>query len=38
MVKAVVGHTRQGVTQQHYFKQGYTVSQLRDAIEKFWTL
>lgn len=35
VVKAVVGHTRQGVTQQHYFRQGYTVTQLRDAIEQF---
>jgi integrase len=35
IVKAVVGHTRQGVTQQHYFRQGYTVTQLRAAIEKF---
>ena len=35
VVKAVVGHTRQGVTQQHYFKASYTVTQLRDALEKF---
>ncbi len=35
VVKAVVGHTRQGVTQQHYFRQGYTVAQLQDALERF---
>lgn len=35
VVKGVVGHTQQGVTQQHYFKAGYTVSQLKEAIEKF---
>lgn len=34
-VKALVGHTREGVTQQHYFKQGYTLAQLKGAIEKF---
>lgn len=35
VVKAIVGHARQGVTQQHYFRQGYTVSQLQEALEKF---
>ena len=34
MVKALVGHAQEGVTQQHYFKQGYRISQLRDALEK----
>lgn len=34
IVKSVVGHTKSGVTQQHYFKAGYTLGQLRDAIEK----
>ncbi|MFD1253971.1 site-specific tyrosine recombinase XerD [Devosia equisanguinis] len=35
LVKAIVGHTREGVTQQHYFKQGYTVTQLKDALERY---
>ncbi len=34
IVKAIVGHAQQGVTQQHYFKQGYTLRQLNDAIQK----
>lgn len=34
VVQAVVGHTRKGVTQQNYFKRGYTVRQLDDAIRK----
>jgi len=34
IVKALVGHTREGVTQQHYFQQGYTLKQLSDALEK----
>ena len=34
IVKALVGHARQGVTQQHYFKQGYTLQQLDDALQK----
>ena len=34
MVKALVGHTQKGVTQQHYFQQGYTLKQLSDALEK----
>jgi integrase len=33
IVKAIVGHSQSGVTQQHYFKQGYTIKQLHDAIE-----
>lgn len=34
IVKALVGHQQQGVTQQHYFKQGYTVAQLQRAISR----
>jgi integrase len=34
IVKSIVGHEQQGVTQQHYFSSGYKVSQLRDALEK----
>lgn len=34
IVKAIVGHAQQGVTQQHYFKEGYTLRQLNDAIQK----
>ncbi|MCD2183590.1 tyrosine-type recombinase/integrase [Rhizobium sp. GN54] len=34
IVKAIVGHQQQGVTQQNYFKQGYTVQQLDSALQK----
>ncbi|WP_418137314.1 site-specific integrase [Agrobacterium sp. El2ro-1b] len=34
IIKAIVGHAQQGVTQQHYFKEGYTLRQLNDAIQK----
>lgn len=34
VVQALVGHTRQGVTHQNYFKQGYTLQQLSEAIQK----
>ena len=34
IVQALVGHTRQGVTHQNYFKQGYTLQQLNEAIKK----
>ncbi|RWL50116.1 MAG: site-specific integrase [Mesorhizobium sp.] len=35
LAKAIVGHTRQGVTQKHYFKQGYTLAQMQEALRKF---
>lgn len=35
LVKAIVGHKRQGVTQEHYFKQGYTIQQMQAALERF---
>ncbi|MGA0564923.1 site-specific integrase [Ancylobacter sp. VNQ12] len=34
VVKSVVGHTKSGVTQQHYFKAGYTLHQLQSAVEE----
>ncbi len=34
MVKAIVGHAQEGVTQQNYFKQGYKLQQLADALGK----
>ena len=33
--RAVVGHAQEGVTQQHYFREGYTLRQLSDAMELF---
>jgi len=35
VVKAIVGHAQEGVTQQHYFREGYKLTQLSDAIEVF---
>jgi integrase len=35
IIKAIVGHERTGVTQQVYFKEGYTVPQLREALNSF---
>jgi integrase len=34
LVKAIIGHAQEGVTQQSYFKQGYKLQQLSGAIEK----
>ena len=34
IVKSIMGHAQEGVTQTVYFKDGYTVTQKRDAIEK----
>jgi len=34
VVQALVGHTRQGVTHQNYFKQGYTLQQMNEAVQK----
>ncbi|WP_159601663.1 tyrosine-type recombinase/integrase [Starkeya nomas] len=33
IVQSVVGHTKSGVTQQYYFKAGYTLAQLSEAVE-----
>ncbi|WP_287180408.1 site-specific integrase [Mesorhizobium sp.] len=35
LVKSIVGHTRQGVTHEHYFKQGYTLAQMQAALRNF---
>lgn len=35
IVKSVVGHERSGVTQQTYFKSGYSTEQLHEAVNKF---
>jgi integrase len=35
IVQGIVGHTRKGVTQQHYFDAGYKIRQLKDAIERY---
>jgi len=35
LVKCIVGHERSGVTQEVYFREGYTLVQLKAAIDKF---
>lgn len=35
IVQCVVGHVREGVTQSVYMKEGYTLEQLKGAIERF---
>lgn len=35
LVQTIVGHEREGVTMKTYFGEGYTVEQLKDAIENF---
>jgi integrase len=34
VAQSIVGHTRKGVTQQRYFRQGYSIQQLAAAIQK----
>lgn len=34
-IQFIVGHERQGVTHQVYMKEGYTLSQTSDAVERF---
>lgn len=34
IVKAIVGHAQKGVTQQNYFKEGYTLQQMADAMNE----
>lgn len=34
VVKAILGHEQEGMTQKQYFKQGYTLQQLHDALHK----
>ncbi|WP_054007018.1 site-specific integrase [Cypionkella psychrotolerans] len=35
MVQTLVGHEKEGVTAKTYFSEGYKVSQLKEAIERF---
>ena len=35
IIQSVVGHAREGVTQQVYLREGYTVQQLKAAIDQF---
>jgi integrase len=35
IIQCIVGHAREGVTQEVYFRDGYTQEQLKQAIEKF---
>ncbi len=35
IIQCVVGHAREGVTQQVYLREGYTVQQLKEAIDLF---
>lgn len=35
LFQEIVGHERQGVAQQVYFKEGHTLAQKREAIERF---
>jgi integrase len=35
LVQTLVGHEREGVTMKTYFSEGYTVAQLKEAIECF---
>lgn len=35
LIQCIVGHAREGVTQEVYMRDGYRMVQLRDAIEKF---
>lgn len=34
IVKAVIGHEQEGMTQKQYFKEGYTLQQLEEAMQK----
>lgn len=34
-IQFIIGHERQGVTHQVYMKEGYTLQQTRDAVERF---
>lgn len=35
IIQCVVGHARSGVTQEVYLREGYTLSQLKEAMDKF---
>jgi len=34
LVKSIIGHEQEGMTHRQYFKEGYTLQQLNDAIQK----
>lgn len=34
-IQCIVGHARSGVTQEVYLREGYTLAQLKDAIDRF---
>ncbi|WP_377186590.1 tyrosine-type recombinase/integrase [Ruegeria meonggei] len=36
-VQCIVGHVRSGVTQEVYNREGYTLAQLKDAVDRFAT-
>ena len=35
IIQCVVGHARSGVTQEVYLREGYTLAQLKEAIDRF---
>ncbi len=35
IVHTIIGHERSGTSQQVYFKEGYTIQQLKEAMDKF---
>ncbi|WP_425074991.1 tyrosine-type recombinase/integrase [Sagittula sp. S175] len=35
IIQCIVGHARSGVTQEVYLREGYTLAQLKDAIDRF---
>ncbi len=35
IIQCIVGHARSGVTQEVYMREGYTLAQLKDAIDTF---
>ena len=35
LYQEIIGHERQGVSQQVYFKEGHTLAQKKGAIERF---
>lgn len=34
LVKAIIGHEQEGMTQKQYFKEGYTLAQRNEALQK----
>jgi integrase len=35
IIQCIVGHARSGVTQEVYLREGYTMAQLNEAIDRF---